>query len=219
MGEDTATLTFDSDSDRVIMTFHSDKDSTTAIVAQSSAKAESDANQVNVNKLVEDGFLEQEQAEAVMGENQEMVEQLSSIEKELKQVSGAPAQFFLDKVEISDALKSVKTDTNQDGSIDSDKTSKKWNSSAIKGKRGPNKNLLNYLKNKENPSDEELLRAFLEFMADQDKKDDPTEPQIAIMDRLNRRWANKGAPDVDPLIEDIRNRTISTEVEYIGRMD
>jgi len=216
---DTATLVSDSDSDRVIMTFHSDKDSTTAIVAQSSAKAESDANRVNVNKLVDDGFLEQEQAEAVMGENKEMVEQLASIEKELKQVSGAPAQFFLDKVEISDALKSVKTDINQDGSADKNKTSTKWNSSAIMGTLGPNKNIKKYLKNKENPGDEELLRAFLDFMADQNKEDDPTEDQIKIMDRLNRRWANKGAPDVDPLIEDIRNRTISTEVEYIGRMD
>ena len=122
---DTATLIFDSDSDRVIMTFHSDKDSTSAIVAQSSAKAEADANQANVDKLVDDGFLEQEQAEAVMGENKEMVEQLASIEKELKQVSGAPAQFFLDKVEISDALKSVKTDINQDGSADKNKTSTK----------------------------------------------------------------------------------------------
>ena len=216
---DTATLVSDSDSDRVIMTFHSDKDSTSAIVAQSSAKAEADANQANVDKLVDDGFLEQEQAEAVMGENKEMVEQLASIEKELKQVSGAPAQFFLDKVEISDALKSVKTDINQDGSADKNKTSTKWNSSAIMGTRGPNKNIKKYLKNKENPGDEELLRAFLDFMADQNKEDDPTEDQIKIMDRLNRRWANKGAPDVDPLIEDIRNRTISTEVEYIARMD
>ena len=216
---DTGTLTFDSDSDRVIMTFHSDKDSTEAIIAQSSAKAEANANQDNVQKLVDSKLLEPEKAEAIMGENQEYVEQQADIEKELKQVSGSPAKFFQDNVTLEDALKSIHNDTNQDGSADKDKTSTKWNSTAIKGKSGPNKNLLKYLDNREDPSDEELLEAFLAFMSDENKDDDPTNDQITLMDRLNRRWANKGAPDVDPMIEDIRNRTISNETDYIKRQD
>ena len=216
---DTATLVFDSDSDRVIMTFHSDKDSTEAIIAQSSAKAEADANQDNVQKLVDSKLLEPEQAEAIMGENQEYVEQQAEIERELKQVSGSPAKFFQDNVTLEDALKSIHNDTNQDGSSDKEKTSTKWNSTAIKGKSGPNANLLKYLDNQEDPSDEELLEAFLAFMADENKTKDPTNNQITLMDRLNRRWANKGAPDVDPMIEDIRNRTIQNETDYIERQD
>jgi len=216
---DTGTLTFDSDSDRVIMTFHSDKDSTEAIIAQSSAKAEANVNQDNVQKLVDSKLLEPEQAEAIMGENQEYVEQQADIERELKQVSGSPAKFFQDNVTLEDALKSIHNDTNQDGSADTQKTSTKWNSTAIKGKSGPNTNLLKYLDNQEDPSDEELLEAFLAFMADENKKKDPTNDQITLMDRLNRRWANKGAPDVDPMIEDIRNRTISNETDYIKRQD
>jgi len=216
---DTATLVSDSDSDRVIMTFHSDKDSTEAIIAQSSAKAEAGANQDNVQKLVDSKLLEPEQAEAIMGENQEYVEQQAEIERELKQVSGTPAKFFQDNVTLEDALKSIHNDTNQDGSSDKEKTSTKWNSTAIKGKSGPNTNLLKYLDNQEDPSDEELLEAFLAFMADENKKKDPTNNQITLMDRLNRRWANKGAPDVDPMIEDIRNRTIQNETDYIERQD
>jgi len=219
---DTATLVFDSNSDRVIMTFHSDKDSTEAIIAQSSAKAEANANQDNVQKLVDSKLLEPEQAEAIMGENQEYVEQQADIERELKQVSSSPAKFFQDNVTLEDALKSIFNDTNQDGSVDKDKTSTKWGppkSTAVKGASGPNKNLLKYLDNREDPSDEELLEAFLSYMADEDKDDDPTNDQITLMDRLNRRWANKGAPDVDPMIEDIRNRTISNETDFIKRQD
>jgi hypothetical protein len=219
---DTGTLTFDSDSDRVIMTFHSDKDSTEAIIAQSSAKAEANANQDNVQKLVDSKLLEPEQAEAIMGENQEYVEQQADIERELKQVSSSPAKWFQENVTLKDALKSIFNDTNQDGSVDKDKTSTKWGppkSTAVKGASGPNKNLLKYLVNREDPSDEELLEAFLSYMADEDKDKDPTDDQIALMDRLNRRWANKGAPDVDPMIEDIRNRTISNESDFIKRQD
>ena len=69
--------------------------------------------------------MEPEQAEAIMGENQEYVEQQADIEKELKQVSGSPAKFFQDNVTLEDALKSIHNDTNQDGSADKDKTSTK----------------------------------------------------------------------------------------------
>ena len=58
---DTATLVFDKDSNKVIMLFHSDKDSTEALVAQSSAKAEAEANEKNIDKLVEDGKITEEQ--------------------------------------------------------------------------------------------------------------------------------------------------------------
>ena len=59
---DTATLVFDSDSNKVIMLFHSDKDSTDDIIAQSSTKAEAEANERNIDKLVEKGLISEEEA-------------------------------------------------------------------------------------------------------------------------------------------------------------
>ena len=48
---DTDTLVFDSKSNKVIMLFHSDKDSTDSIIAQSSARAEAKANEKIIDDL------------------------------------------------------------------------------------------------------------------------------------------------------------------------
>ena len=214
---DTATFIFDSDSDKVIMLFHSDKDSLDAIVAQSSAKAEAEANEENIDKLVENGHITQEQAEALKGQNIELVEQLNEIENELKQVSGEPGKFFVEKVDVSEALESAKNNIGPDGVKDKNPTHKHLTPSLMsRGK--PHPSIKKYLKT-ENPTEEELLSAFFEYMADPDKETEPTETQMKLMERLNRRWASKGAPDVDPKIEEIRKRTIETEVDYIKQMD
>ena len=63
------------------------------------------------------------------------------------------------------------------------------------------------------------MEAFLKFMADENREVEPTEAQITLMDRLNRRYASKGAPDVDEKIEEIRNRTIQIESDFIKQND
>ena len=68
-------------------------------------------------------------------------------------------------------------------------------------------------------TEEEKMEAFLKFMADENREVEPTEAQITLMDRLNRRYASKGAPDVDEKIEEIRNRTIQIESDYIKQND
>ena len=131
---DTATLVFDKDSNKVIMLFHSDKDSTDAIVAQSSAQAEAEANEKNIDKLVQDGKISEEQAEAVKGKNRELVEEISDTEKELKQVVNEPGNWFLENVDTKEALDSVQNDKNPDGSTDGNKTSTKFG--GVKNKAG-----------------------------------------------------------------------------------
>ena len=57
-------------------------------------------------------------------------------------------------------------------------------------------------------------------MTDEDlEKPEPTEKQIKLMDRLNRRWYGHGAPLVDDMIEDIRNRTIQSEMDHINNLN
>jgi hypothetical protein len=215
---DTATLVFDSESNKVIMLFHSDKDSTGAIIAQSSTKAEAEANEKNINKLVEDGKITEEQAEAIIGRNKELVEDLDKIEKELKPLMIAPAKHFLDNVSIKEALKSVLTDKDSDGNVDNNKTSTKF--AGLKGKNGKVKKPINqYLDDNEDPTDEELLEAYLKFMADPNKPKEPTQPNLDLMERLNRRFVDQGAPNVDEQLEDIRNRTIQTQEDFMEEMD
>jgi len=220
---DTATLVFDGSSNKVIMLFHSDKDSTDAIVAQSSANAEAVANEKNVDRLVKDGKITEEQAEAVKGKNRELVDTLDDIEKELKQVVTGPGKWFQKNVEPKDAINSIKNDKNTDGSEDKNKTSTKWKS--VVNQRGElNSKLRKYLPDgvdHRTVTDEQALDAFLKFMADEDKGVDakgnpiePTDDQVTLMERLNSRFVEKGAPDIFTQLEDIRNRTLQAQRDF-----
>ena len=208
---DTATLVFDSKSNKVIMLFHSDKDSTDAIIAQSSLRAEAKANEKNIDNLVEQGKITEEEGEQIKGSQLELIEEREKIENELKTVGAEPAKFFLDKVPMSEVVKSATSDEGPDGP-DKSKTSTKVKSALN------NKNLKSYLTS-DNPTEEEKMEAFMKMMSDENREVEPTEAQITLMDRLNRRYASKGAPDVDEKIEEIRNRTIQVESDYIKQND
>ena len=208
---DTATLVFDSKSNKVIMLFHSDKDSTDAIIAQSSLRAEAKANEKNIDNLVEQGKITEEEGEQIKGAQIELIEEREKIENELKTVGAEPAKFFLDKVPMSEVVKSATSDEGPDGP-DKNKTSTKVKSALN------NKNLKSYLTS-DNPTEEEKMEAFMKMMSDENREVEPTEAQITLMDRLNRRYASKGAPDVDEKIEEIRNRTIQIESDFIKQND
>ena len=143
---DTATLVFDSKSNKVIMLFHSDKDSTDAIIAQSSLRAEAKANEKNIDNLVEQGKITEEEGEQIKGAQIELIEEREKIENELKTVGAEPAKFFLDKVPMSEVVKSATSDEGPDGP-DKSKTSTKVKSALN------NKNLKSYLTS-DNPTEE-----------------------------------------------------------------
>ena len=142
---DTATLVFDSKSNKVIMLFHSDKDSTDAIIAQSSLRAEAKANEKNIDNLVEQGKITEEEGEQIKGAQIELIEEREKIENELKTVGAEPAKFFLDKVPMSEVVKSATSDEGPDGP-DKSKTSTKVKSALN------NKNLKSYLTS-DNPTE------------------------------------------------------------------
>ena len=219
---DTATLVFDKDSNKVIMLFHSDKDSTEALVAQSSANAEAVSNEKNIDKLVESGKITEEQGQAIKGENRELVDTLNETETELKEVVTGPGNYFLKNVKPKDALKSIMNDENLDGSKDKNKTSSKWNSVISKKTGKINSNLVKYLPegaDPNNPSEEQALEAFLKFMSDENKEEEPTADQVTLMERLNSRFIEKGAPDIFSQLEDIRNRTLQAQRDFIKNND
>ena len=218
---DTATLVFDKDSNKVIMLFHSDKDSTEAIVAQSTANAEAEANDKNIDKLIEDGKLTEEQAEAVKGQNRELVDTINEIEKELKQVVSRPGKWFQENIKPKDAINSIMNDENPNGSKDSNATSTKWKS-VVNGRGELNSRLRKYLPdgvNYKNVTEEQALDAFLKFMGDKDKEEEPTGDQVTLMERLNSRFVEKGAPDIFSELEDVRNRTLQAQRDFTRNND
>ena len=227
---DTATLVFDKDSNKVIMLFHSDKDSTEALVAQSSIKAEAEANEENIDKMVEDGSLTKEQGDKVKKDQQELIRKNNETESKLKKVVNEPGKWFLKNVKPKDALKSIMNDENPDGSTDKNSTKSKWHPGVISKATGKiNKNLKKYLPegaDPNNPSDEEALEAFLKFMGDDDKGVDkdgdpivPTDGQVTLMERLNSRFIEQGAPDIFSELEDIRNESLQLQRDFITEQD
>lgn len=226
---DTASLVFDKDSNKVILLFHSDKDSTSAIVAQSSLKAEAEANEENIDKLVSDGKLTKEQGDKVKKDQQELVRKNKEIESELKEVGVAPAKFFLENIDINDAVKSVKNNTNADGSEDKNATLSKFGgpdhgkSGGVRSKDGTvTKTVAKYLPPGVSPkdaTDAQALTAFFKFMADDNKEVEPTEDQVTLMERLNSRFIERGAPDIFSKLEDIRNRTLQLQRDFIAEQD
>ncbi len=226
---DTASLVFDKDSNKVILLFHSDKDSTSAIVAQSSLKAEAEANEENIDKLVSDGKLTKEQGDKVKKDQQELVRKNKEIESELKEVGVAPAKFFLENIDINDAVKSVKNNTNVDGSEDKNATLSKFGgpdhgkSGGVRSKDGTvTKTVAKYLPagvSLNDATDAQALTAFFKFMADDNKEVEPTEDQVTLMERLNSRFIERGAPDIFSKLEDIRNRTLQLQRDFITEQD
>ena len=226
---DTASLVFDKDSNKVILLFHSDKDSTSAIVAQSSLKAEAKANEENIDKLVSDSKLTKEQGDKLKKDQEELVEKNKQIESELKEVGIAPAKFFLENIDIKEAVKSVKNNTNPNGSKDDNATLSKFGgvdygkSGGVKSKDGTvTKSVSKYLPDgvtANNATDEQALTAFFEFMADENTDVEPTEHQVTLMERLNTRFIERGAPDIFSKLEDIRNRTLQVQRDFITEQD
>ena len=228
---DTATLVFDKDSNKVIMLFHSDKDSTEALVAQSSIKAEAEANEENIDKMVEDGKITKEQGDKVKKDQQELIRKNNETEAKLKKVVIKPGKFFQENVEPKDAINSIKNDENLDGSKDKNSTSSKWSSVVKDGK--VNTLLKKYLPEGVDPnnvSDEQAYDAFLKFMSDEDKgvytsgkkEGEPIEPtanQVTLMERLNSRFIEKGAPDIFSELEDIRNESLQIQRDFTTEQD
>ncbi len=226
---DTASLVFDKDSNKAILLFHSDKDSTSAIVAQSSLKAEAKANEENIDKLVSDGKLTKEQGDKLKKDQQELVRKNKEIESELKEVGVAPAKFFLENIDINDAVKSVKNNTNADGSEDGNATLSKFGgldygkSGGVRSKDDTvTKTVAKYLPDGVSPkdaTDAQALTSFFKFMADDKKEVEPTEDQVTLMERLNSRFIERGAPDIFSKLEDIRNRTLQVQRDFITEQD
>ena len=234
---DTATLVFDKDSNKVIMLFHSDKDSTEALVAQSSIKAEAEANEENIDKMVEDGSLTKEQGEKVKEDQRELIRKNDEIESKLKKVVNEPGKWFLKNTNTKDVLDNIKNDTGPDGSVDKNKTSTKFGNQPPKNETGavldskgkPRPYLNKYLEEKgidpNEATEEQSLEAFLEFMGDDNKVNEngeeiiPSDDAVTLMERINTRYIEQGAPDIFTKLEDIRNESLQLQRDFITEQD
>ena len=216
---DTATIIFNKDNGEATVLFSSDKDSLDAIVAQSTLKAEVENNKKLLGDLVKDGKLTEQQANNIENLLSASVENHEKTESELKMVGNEPAKWFIQYGNISEVLDNIKNDTKPDGTKDKEKTSTRLQKTIRRGGK-IHPNIKPYLtEEKDTYSDEELLEAFFKFMGDDEKETEPTNDQVTLMERINTRYIDKGAPDIFSKLEDIRNRTLQNQRDVISELD
>jgi hypothetical protein len=91
---DTAIFTVDKDTGDVYMAFFSDKDATSAIIAQSSLKAENELKKAEIAKMVEDGLMDETEAAAVKELMDSKIAEYDKLQDDLSEVVNGPGDHL-----------------------------------------------------------------------------------------------------------------------------
>jgi hypothetical protein len=226
---DTATIIKNKDTGEATILFTSDKDSTSAIIAQSSTKAESTQTDDAILSLADSGKITQEESEAVAGERRNYSDSLEEIETKLRSVTSEPAKYVNDNFESDDIdfMKSIgagnqKYWDGEKGVIKKFKKNTNWSTDRFdeNGQKieGQKHNSGEYLKEvgwdgESEPTEEQQAKAFLLYST---KVENPPKNVQRVISDLNK---HKGGPNVDNSIEDIRKESIDLLDKQIEELD
>ena len=210
---DTATIIKNDKGDATIL-FTSDKDSTNAIIAQSSTKAESTQTDDAILQLGDDGKLSSEESEAVAGERRNYAEGLKETETKLKSVTNEPANYLKDNFDdkVVDSMINSSKGANPRKYFDAEKkkfssdskipkTDKKYSDFLPKGSDTP-------------PTDKQITEALLNYSTSGVKE--LTGPQQKMIGKANDE---NGGPSVADSVENIRKESIELLDKQISDLD
>ena len=226
---DTATIVLNNNNGVITMLFHSDKDSTAALIAQSTFSAEVEQSEKNIDKLVSDGKLTSEQSQTIKNTRKEYARRVEDTENKLNDVTSSPAKFLRDglgnTIPTQQAVNLLK---NASAGADPEKY---WKSQVEKRFSNPNlllppkdseprKRVSEYLpEGVTEPNDEQMVEAYIKWCSDESwgKSEEslPKNDQKLIND-LN---TNFGGPDVLEEIDKIRRETIEIQEQMITELD
>jgi hypothetical protein len=211
---DTATIIKNKDTGEATILFTSDKDSTSAIIAQSSTKAESTQTDDAILSLADNGKLSQGESEQIAGERRIYAENLEKIESKLKSVTNEPAKYLNDNFneKTLEALINTSAGSNSRKYFDAEKkkfsgeskipkTDKKYSDFLPEGSDTP-------------PTDEQVALAFLNYSNSGIK--DLTTNQQKMIGRANSKI---GGVNVDDSVEKIRKESIDLLDKQIEELD
>ena len=195
---DTSTITIDKDG-RALVTFHSDKLSTADIQANSTPNKESE----QAKELVEKSSLTDIEKADVINTIENGQTKLEEKEQQLKSAANQPARE-MSEGDISKILEDIKSDKGIDSKA---KVSSHLNKSLIsRGK--PHPNIEKYLPEKDGDySEEELLKAFYDYMGDDDKESEPTASQLKLL----YRSAKQNGYDISSTLGRIREESLQVQ--------
>jgi len=211
---DTATIIKNKDNGEATILFTSDKDSTNAIIAQSSTKAESTQTDDAILQLGDDGKLSQEESEAIAGERRNYASGLKEIENKLKSVTNEPANYLKDNVDdkVVDSMVNSSAGANPRKYFDAEKkkfssdkkipkTDKRYSDFLPEGSDSP-------------PTDKQIVQALLNYSTSGVK--DLTGPQQKMIGKANKE---NGGPSVEESVEQVRKDSIELLDKQISDLD
>lgn len=226
---DTGTVIVNNSNGVVTLLFHSDKDSTAALIAQSTFGAEIEQGEKNIDKLVSDGKLTSEQAQSIKQTRKEYGRRVEETENKLNDVTSSPAKFLKEgignTIQSSQAVNLLK---NASAGADPEKY---WKSQVEKRFSNPNlllppkdseprKRVSDYLpEDVTEPTDEQMVEAYINWCADESWG--KSEESLPKNDQklINDMNTNFGGPDVSQEIDKIRRETIEIQEKMIDELD
>ncbi len=204
---DTAIFVTNEDTGDLHMTFYSDKDNVSALVAQSSLKAEFNLKKKEVDKLVEKGTLSKEQAETAKKVMNDSEAKHREIESKLDNVTAGPGKH-LDSIETGKLVELSKT-LSKGANPD-----KYWNNN-IKKKMLKSSSSEYLPDGSDNPpTDEQVMKGFVNY-ANANPLDLTKDEQRIIADLSN----STDGPRLGAEIGKIRKATISTDLDTIKKLN
>ena len=211
---DTATIIKNKDTGEATILFTSDKDSTNAIIAQSSTKAESTQTDDAILQLGDDEKISSEESEAIAGERRNYAEGLREIESSLKNVTNEPANYLKNNFDdkITDSMVNSSAGANPRKYFDAEKkkfssdkkipkTDKKYSDFLPEGSDTP-------------PTDKQIAEAILNYSTSGIK--DLTGSQQKMIGKAN---VENGGPSVEESVEKIRKDSIELLDKQIEELD
>jgi len=211
---DTATIIKNKDTGEATILFTSDKDSTNAIIAQSSTKAESTQTDDAILQLGDDEKISSEESEAIAGERRNYAEGLREIESSLKNVTNEPANYLKNNFDdkITDSMVNSSAGANPRKYFDAEKkkfssdkkipkTDKKYSDFLPEGSDTP-------------PTDKQIAEAILNYSTSGIK--DLTGSQQKMIGKAN---TENGGPSVEESVEKIRKDSIELLDKQIEELD
>ena len=200
---DTSTITVDKDG-KAMVTFHSDKISTGDIQANSTPNKEAELAIEIVDKTNIPDIIKEDVKRTIEDGNQKLQQK----EKELKAAANDPARNMANS-DITKILDGAKKDVDMDGNPQKDKTSTKIASSLnSRGKTHPN--IVKYLPEQDEPhTEEQKFKAYLEYMGDDDKEEEPTGDQVTLLFRVGSQQGY----DISKDLSRIRMESLTTQRE------
>jgi hypothetical protein len=213
---DTAIFTIDKDTGDIYMVFFSDKDSTNAIVAQSSIKAENALKVEELREMISEGLLSETDVTAATELIESSLVEYESLERELNDIVNSPGNHLkgVDAAKLVKYAKNISTGANAD---------RYWKSQIVAKFSNPGKKLgkklaSDYLPkgHQTPPTDDEMMVAYVSYINDDGVKGNLSKyDQRVVMDLSN----STDGPKLGGLIGEIRKKTIRTDLSIIEKLN